>query len=143
PGTLTVLGLSFGACVIALAGLPPLSGFIGKIGILQGLLAGGAATPALSWAFVAILILSGFATLVGLVRVGIQTFWATEGEPPRVLALEIAPVVALIGLLVLLTFKAEVTMGYMRDTADAVLQPKVYAEGVLGAPRAAEGEDSE
>lgn len=143
PGTLTVLGLSFGACVIALAGLPPLSGFIGKIGILQGLLAGGAATPALSWAFVAILILSGFATLVGLVRVGIQTFWATEGEPPRVLALEIAPVVALIGLLVLLTFKAEVTMGYMSDTADAVLQPKVYAEGVLGAPRAAEGEDSE
>ncbi len=106
-------------------------------------MAGGAATPALSWAFVAILILSGFATLVGLVRVGIQTFWATEGEPPRVLALEIAPVVALIGLLVLLTFKAEVTMGYMRDTADAVLQPKVYAEGVLGAPRAAEGEDSE
>jgi multicomponent K+:H+ antiporter subunit D len=143
PGTLTVLGLSFGACVIALAGLPPLSGFIGKIGILQGLLAGGAATPALSWAFVAILIMSGFATLVGLVRVGIQTFWATEGEPPRVLALEIAPVVALIGLLVLLTFKAEVTLGYMRDTADAVLQPKVYAEGVLGAPRAAEGEDSE
>ncbi len=143
PGTLTVLGLSFGACVIALAGLPPLSGFIGKIGILQGLLAGGAATPALSWAFVAILILSGFATLVGLVRVGIQTFWATEGEPPRVLALEIAPVVVLIGLLVLLTFKAEVTMGYMRDTADAVLQPKVYAEGVLGAPRAAEGEVSE
>ena len=143
PGTLTVLGLSFGACVIALAGLPPLSGFIGKIGILQGLLAGGAATPALSWAFVAILILSGFATLVGLVRVGIQTFWATEGEPPRVLALEIAPVVALIGLLVLLTFKAEVTLGYMRDTADAVLQPKVYSEGVLGAPRAAEVEDSE
>lgn len=143
PGTLTVLGLSFGACVIALAGLPPLSGFIGKIGILQGLLAGGAATPALSWAFVAILIMSGFATLVGLVRVGIQTFWATEGEPPRVLALEIAPVVALIGLLVLLTFKAELTLGYMRDTADAVLQPKVYAEGVLGAPRAAEGEDSE
>jgi len=143
PGTLTVLGLSFGACVIALAGLPPLSGFIGKIGILQGLLAEGAATPALSWAFVALLILSGFATLVGLVRVGIQTFWATEGEPPRVLALEIAPVVALIGLLIILTFKAEVTLGYMRDTADAVLQPSIYAEGVLGAPRAAEGEANE
>ena len=143
PGTLTVLGLSFGACVIALAGLPPLSGFIGKIGILQGLLAEGAATPGLSWAFVALLILSGFATLVGLVRVGIQTFWAAEGEPPRVLALEIAPVVALIVLLVVLTFKADVTLGYMRDTADAVLQPSLYVEGVLGAPRAAEGEGSE
>lgn len=143
PGTMTVLGLSFGACVIALAGLPPLSGFIGKIGILQGLLAEGAATPGLSWAFVALLILSGFATLVGLVRVGIQTFWAAEGEPPRVLALEIAPIVVLIVLLVVLTFKADVTLGYMRDTADAVLQPSLYAEGVLGAPRAAEGEASE
>lgn len=143
PGTLTVLGLSFGACVIALAGLPPLSGFVGKVGILQGLLAEGSATPALSWAFVVLLILSGFATLAGLVRVGIQTFWATEGEPPRVLALEIAPVVALIALLVVLTVKADVTLGYMRDTAEAVLQPSIYAEGVLGAPRAADGEDSE
>jgi multicomponent K+:H+ antiporter subunit D len=143
PGTLTVLGLSFGACVIALAGLPPLSGFIGKIGILQGLLADGMATPALSWTFVAFLILSGFATLVGLVRVGIQTFWASEGDPPRVLALEIAPVIALIGMLIVLTVKADVTLSYMRDTADAVLQPSIYAEGVLGAPRAAEGEAEE
>ncbi len=143
PGTLTVLGLSFGACVIALAGLPPLSGFIGKIGILQGLMADGAATSALSWTFLALLILSGFATLVGLVRVGIQTFWATEGEPPRVLALEIAPVMALVGLLVFLTVKADVALGYMRDTAEGVMQPSVYAEGVLGAPRAVDGEGEE
>ncbi|RGP35870.1 monovalent cation/H+ antiporter subunit D [Pseudotabrizicola alkalilacus] len=140
PGTLAVLGLSFGACVLALAGLPPLSGFIGKIGILQGLLAEGAATSALSWSFVALLILSGFATLVGLVRVGIQTFWASEGDSPRVLALEIAPVVALIGMLVILTIKADVTFGYMRDTSEAMLQPSIYAQGVLGAPRAAEGQ---
>ncbi len=110
-GTLTVLGLSFGACAISLAGFPPLYGLIGKIGILQGLLAEGAATPGLSWTFVALLILSGFATLVGLVRVGIQTFWAAEGEPPRVLALEVAPVIALIVMLVVLTFKADVTLG--------------------------------
>jgi multicomponent K+:H+ antiporter subunit D len=138
PGTLTVLGLSFGACVIALSGLPPLAGFIGKIGILQGLLSAGAATPALSWAFVALLVLSGFATLIGLVRVGIQTFWGAEGEPPRVLALEIAPVIALVGLVLFLSLKADVTLGYMRDTAAAVMDPQTYARGVLGAPRAAE-----
>jgi len=140
PGTLTVLGLSFGACVITLAGLPPLSGFIGKIGLLQGLLADGAATPALSWAFVALLILSGFATLLGLVRVGIQTFWATEGAPPRVLALEIGPVLALVGLLLLLTLQAEETLGYMQETAAAVLDARVVADGVLGAPRAVDAE---
>src|SRR5690606_24342477 len=74
PGTLSVLGFSFFACVMALAGLPPLSGFIGKVGILQGLLAEGAATSGLSWAFAALLMISGFATLLGLIRIGIQTF---------------------------------------------------------------------
>lgn len=143
PGTLTVLGLSFSACVIVLAGLPPLSGFVGKLGILQGLLVGGSDTSVLAWAFVALLILAGFATLVGLVRIGIQTFWASEGDPPRILALEIAPVIALIGLLVVLTVKADVTLGYMQDTVDAVLQPSIYAEGVLGAPRAEDAEAAE
>ena len=143
PGTLTVLGLSFSACVIVLAGLPPLSGFVGKLGILQGLLVGGSDTSVLAWAFVALLILAGFATLVGLVRIGIQTFWASEGDPPRILALEIAPVIALIGLLVVLTVKADVTLGYMQDTADTVLQPSIYAEGVLGAPRAEDAEAAE
>ena len=143
PGTLTVLGLSFSACVIVLAGLPPLSGFVGKLGILQGLLVSGSDTSVLAWAFVALLILAGYATLVGLVRIGIQTFWASEGDPPRILALEIAPVIALIGLLVVLTVKADVTLGYMQDTVDAVLQPSIYAEGVLGAPRAEDAEAAE
>ena len=143
PGTMTVLGLAFGACVLVLAGLPPLSGFIGKIGILQGLMAGGTTTPGLAWGFVALLVLSGFATLAGLVRVGIQTFWGGASTPPRVLALEIAPVIALIGLIVFLTIKADVALGYMNKTARALLQPSIYAEGVLGAPRAADQEDGQ
>ena len=98
--------------------------------------------PGLGWAFVALVILSGLATLIGLVRIGIQTFWATESEPPRVLALEIAPVLVLVGLLVLLTFKAEVTMRYMEQTARAIMSPTIYSEGVLGAPRAADGKES-
>lgn len=136
PGSLTVLGICFAACLIVLAGLPPLSGFIGKLGLLQALVASGSSTGPMAWIFVAILILSGFATLTGLVRVGIQTFWASDGAPPRVLALELAPVVGLIGLLVFLTIKADVTLGYMNDTADALLRPSIYAQGVLGAPRA-------
>ena len=143
PGTLSVLGLAFMACVLTLAGLPPLSGFIGKVGILQGLLTDGVATSSLSWAFVNLLIVSGFATLVGLVRVGIQTFWGNEGDPPQVLALEIAPVMILIALLIFVTIKAEVVLGYMEDTAEAILEPTIYVDGVLKAPRAAEMEADE
>lgn len=142
PGTLAVLGLSFGACVLVLAGLPPLSGFIGKVGILQGMLAGGSEMPGLSWVFVVLLILAGFATLIGLVRVGIQTFWATEGVP-QVMALEIAPVIALVGILALLTIKADVTLRYMRDAAESILTPSVYVQGVLGDFRAADVEPEE
>lgn len=141
PGTLALLGATFALCAIALAGLPPLSGFIGKVGMLRGMLAAELPVPALGWAFVALVILSGLATLIGLVRIGIQTFWATESEPPRVLALEIGPVLVLVAMLAVLTFKAEATMRYMQQTARAVLAPAIYAEGVLGAPRTTETQE--
>ncbi|ETD79772.1 monovalent cation/H+ antiporter subunit D [Rhodobacter capsulatus] len=124
PGTLTVLGLSFGACALALAGLPPLAGFLGKLGMLQGLLAAGPASAALHWIFAALLLGAGLATLIGLVRVGVQSFWAADAPPPRVLALEIAPVVALIGLMVLLSLKAAPVLGYMQQTARALVPPQ-------------------
>lgn len=141
PGTLALLGATFTLCAIALAGLPPLSGFIGKVGMLRGMLAAELPVPALGWAFVTLVILSGLATLIGLVRIGIQTFWATESEPPRVLALEIGPVLVLVAMLAVLTFKAEATMRYMQQTARAVLAPAIYAEGVLGAPRTTETQE--
>ena len=142
PGTLTVLGLCFGVFAMVLAGLPPLPGFIGKFGILRGLLGSAAVSPVMSWAFTALLLLAGFATLIGLVRIGIQTFWASDGEPPRVFAQEFAPILLLVVLLMVLTVKADAAMRYMQQTANALLQPSIYAQGVLGAPRAAENGDA-
>lgn len=134
PGTLMVLGLSFAGCVLVLAGLPPLSGFIGKVAILSGLLNNPALPAPLGWGFGALLLLSGFATLIGLARIGIQTFWASEGPVPKVLALEIVPVVVLLGMLVMMTLKGQDTLRYMEDTAQSLLNPSIYANGVLAAP---------
>ena len=66
-----------------------------------------------------------------------------RGDPPQILALELTPIIALIGLLVVLTVKADVTLRYMQDTADVMMQQSVYADGVLGAPRAEDAESSE
>jgi multicomponent K+:H+ antiporter subunit D len=143
PGAVTVLSLAFAVTMIALAGLPPLSGFIGKLGMVQGLLE-DTGRDGWAWGFIALLFLSGFATLLATLRIGIRTFWGSEAiEPPRILALEFAPILLLVTLLVVLSAKAEVTLGYMVDTTDALLRPTLYAEGVLGAPRAEDAEVAE
>ncbi len=144
PGTLTILGLCFGACLLVLAGLPPLSGFIGKFAILAGALDQQSVSAAVVWGFMALLLLSGLATLIGMIRIGIRTFWATESAAPKVLALEIAPVVLLMGMILLLTFQAQDSIRFMQDTARGLQNPATYVEGVMTAPRIADQpEDAE
>ncbi|WP_295046422.1 monovalent cation/H+ antiporter subunit D [uncultured Paracoccus sp.] len=138
PATMTVLGICFGLCVLMLAGLPPLPGFIGKIAMIQPLIAQTALPAGLAWAFVALLILSGFATLVGMARIGIQTFWANDVPLPRVLALEIAPIIALLVVLSLISFRAEAMLRYTSGTAHALHDTTAYAYGVFATPRAAD-----
>ncbi len=142
-GSLTATGFAFALCCMALAGLPPLPGFIGKFAILDSAFGLESAVSSGAWWLLGILFVSGFATLIALARLGMQTIWATETEPPRVLVIEIAPVIALVALTVLLAVKAEAVMGYVEDTALALLQPESYVRGVIEAPRAVDGETAE
>lgn len=141
PATLTLLGVSFIACVMLLAGLPPLSGFLGKFAMIAGALnpsglgRGEIGWPV--WAFTGTVFVSGFATLVALLRIGIQTFWAGDSGPPRVLALEMGPIIGLVAVTVLLTVQAQGVMRYMNETARALHHPTIYVEGVIRAPRMA------
>jgi multicomponent K+:H+ antiporter subunit D len=89
-----------------------------------------------------LLIISGLAALIALLRVGIQTFWVpAEEEPPKVLLIEILPVVALLALTVAMTVQAQPVMRYMDATARALERPQIYIEGVMGAPRVIEETD--
>lgn len=136
-GGMAVMGLAFGSCVILLAGMPPLSGFLGKFAMLDAAFGVGPDTPQAAWWLLGVLLASGFATLIALVRLGVQTIWATEEEGlPRVLALEIAPVVVLVGLTLLLTVRADAAMTYLDDLARTLTRPQTYVEGVFTAPRA-------
>ena len=139
-----ILSACFALCVLALAGLPPLPGFIGKIAMIQGLqgLTDGL-PPVMGWGFIALLLFSGFATLVGLARIGIQTFWASDDSQPQVLALEIGPVIALLAVLVVMSVKAEATLRYTGSTSTALHHTAHYAYGVFSAPRAADQPQAE
>ncbi|MGF6157221.1 multicomponent K+:H+ antiporter subunit D [Ensifer sp. KUDG1] len=142
PGTMAILGLCFCLCALLLAGLPPLSGFVAKFAILGGLfgLSGAEAAPAISaadWTYVTLLILSGLAAMIAMNRVGIRTFWASiENTVPRVVVIEITPVVVLLAACIFLSVQAGPAMRYMQATADSLFDPTGYTERVLTAPRA-------
>ncbi|WP_435168675.1 monovalent cation/H+ antiporter subunit D [Falsirhodobacter sp. 1013] len=136
PATMTLLGLSFAALAVLLAGLPPLPGFVGKVVMLTAMLKGGVSGQVVAWVFMAALIVSGLATLIALLRVGVQTFWAAgDQDEPKVLAVEIAPILALLTLVAVLTWQARPVMRYMEATAAALHRPEVYISGVLTAER--------
>ena len=141
PGAMTVLGLCFLACTLLIAGLPPLAGFLGKFAMLSAALnAGGLAEGRVSNAalgFTALLLVSGLAALIALVREGIRSFWGTEADEaaPAVPLVELVPVVALLALTVAMTIEARSVMRYMEAAASALHHPHLYIEGVLGPPR--------
>jgi multicomponent K+:H+ antiporter subunit D len=146
PGALAVLGVSFGCIALLLAGLPPLPGFVAKFAMLKGMLdSGGVASDGpISgdvWLLVALIILSGLAALIAMMRTGIRTFWAPlEAVVPRVLVMEVAPILALIGLCFAMTVGGGALIRYTDAAARALHEPASYVQGVLGGDRKGAGE---
>jgi multicomponent K+:H+ antiporter subunit D len=135
PAGLTLISVCFGICAIVLAGLPPLPGFVGKLGMIQGALADAPAATFLNWSFIALLILSGLGTIIALARIGIQTFWGSDEASSSVMALEVAPALVLIALLGVMSIKSEAVLRYTGNTVEALQDRSLYAYGVFGAAR--------
>ncbi|WP_338144408.1 monovalent cation/H+ antiporter subunit D [Neoroseomonas marina] len=136
PGTIAVLGFAFMACAVLLAGLPPLSGFLAKFAILSTLLASsGPSVSPTTWALMAALILSGFATVVAMLRSGIDVFWTSPAaRAPRIGLIEIVPVAMLLLLCAVLTVGAGPASAYLQSAAEGLHLPASYLQGVIAAP---------
>ncbi len=141
PATMALLGLSFIGCALVIAGLPPLSGFIAKFALLtaalnpSGTAQGGGPVPAVSWALLIMLLLSGLAAIIAMTRMGIRGFWAPlDRAVPRVRLIEIAPVIGLLLLCAIQTVQAGPIMRYMRATAESLHAPREYIGSVLPRP---------
>ena len=131
--------LFFGAA-IAMAGMPPLSGFLGKLLVLDAV----RAPETLTWAWTAILLGSLF-TIVGFARAGSTLFWkstsvavpeASEDDVeaatlPHATSTELAPVIVALVVLGLLAAFAGPVAGYMEATSDQLFDRPGYVSSVL------------
>lgn len=131
PAALAVLSVCFGICMLLIAGMPPLSGFVAKFALLSALLT-PETVPASTWWFVGLVLFSGFGALIALTRTGINTFWMPMADKPAaVKVVEIAPVVILISLAVAMTIMAGPVMNYMATAAAELHTPTTYVAEVL------------
>ncbi len=134
PAGLAFLGLAFAASAAIIAGLPPLSGFVAKFGIFQALLNPGdnAAPSSLAWVLLGLIMFSGFAAILGMMRFGVRTFWASGAvTAPRLNLSEVLPVSLLLLLCVVLTLRAGPVFEFLGRTSADLHDRSRYVEQVL------------
>lgn len=134
PASVAYLAASFLLCMVVVAGLPPLSGFVGKVAMIQGLLVSPApsGTALAGWLLFALLIVSSLTASIALTRAFMTHFWAVRERPPQALRLvEVVPVTLLLVGCMLLAAQGERVLQFTRAAADSLHAPARYTEAVL------------
>ena len=131
PAALATVAFSFLVCLLVLAGLPPFSGFVGKLAMLMALLQERAAA---AWLLFGLLIVSGLCAAVGLLRAFIAHLWAPQGRPaPLVRVVEMTPVLLLLAACTALAVAGEPVLRYTRAAAAQLHAPEHYVQSIMNA----------
>jgi multicomponent K+:H+ antiporter subunit D len=132
----------FFATAIATAGMPPLSGFLGKLLVLDAL-----RDHELVWVIWATILLTSLVAVVGFARAGSMVFWKVDPAPetatPDTLpaALPFVATGGLIAGIVALTVFAGPVTAFLSDTSAQIFDTQGYITAVLETPRAIEAEN--
>ncbi len=126
-----LLGALFFLTALAAVGLPPLSGFIGKLMVLDA--AYESPQASLIWFFV---LGASLMMTIAFARAGSVVFWNTEGRTtgPTLGTVPISPVVVvavLVGAIALLSIFAGPAVDAFQAAAEQALDPTAYIDAVL------------
>ncbi|MDX5403210.1 MAG: monovalent cation/H+ antiporter subunit D [Rhodobacterales bacterium] len=127
----------FFATAIAMAGMPPLSGFLGKLLVLDAVRAHDQV-----WLIWATILITSLVAVVGFARAGSMVFWkvdpapegATPSAPPA--ALPFVATGGLIAGIVAMTVFAGPVTGFLSATSAQVFDTQSYIDAVMDTPRA-------
>lgn len=124
-----LLGWLFFIVIVSLVGIPPFSGFIGKVLVGQGATEGG------SYVLLALGFISSIFVLYSLLRVFLNCFWgetiiSEEDEVPLKRSW-LFPCVLLAAATTGLGVGAEALSSYVSDAAQTLYHPHIYIEAVL------------
>ena len=124
-----LLGWMFFTSCLALAGIPPLSGFLGKVLLVQGGLDQG------HYVFVGIMLFSSLLVLYSVMKIFLNSFFKKEvlsaSEEKGSTQGLVYPGVILIALSVFLGLGAEFVYPYVFAAAETLMDPSTYIQAVL------------
>ncbi|QCS51580.1 Na+/H+ antiporter subunit D [Priestia flexa] len=123
------LGWMFFVAVVSLAGIPPLSGFVGKFLLVQGGL------ESQSYTFVIVLLVSSLMVLYSAMKIFMNCFWRapklTEEQEKGSTKGMLYPSATLLAISIFLGLGAEVVFPYISMAAETLMDPSIYIESVL------------
>ncbi|MFQ6012951.1 MAG: proton-conducting transporter membrane subunit, partial [Thermoplasmata archaeon] len=122
-----ILALTFLIGVLALAGLPPVNGFVSKLLIFQALIESGRLL------YLLLALAGAFLGIVYAFRAWLRIFWGrgSGGSESTVGGRQLAPIAALAGLCLVFGLLAEPLVGLTTQIAGEITNPSVYIEAVL------------
>lgn len=124
-----LVGWTFFVAAISLAGIPPLSGFAGKLLILQG------AVEAKAYFGMFIVLASSLLVLYSIMKIFINGFWGvptkTEGVSSKSLFTLLGPAILLVAVSLAFGLGVEKILPYISQAAETLMNPDLYINAVL------------
>lgn len=124
-----LVGWTFFLAAISLAGIPPLSGFAGKLMILQG------SIEAKAYVGTFVVLASSLLVLYSIMKIFIQGFWgtpsATEQVNKKSLYSLIGPAILLVAVSLAIGLGMEKILPYITQATETLMNPDIYINSVL------------